>query len=86
MAILINWQFLFPVGSEDQPLVDILAALAEDNVLSNTPEVAQELEKLEEKDSVLSQVSLPLSQEEKEAEQVEALEMSQRIWDGEEQQ
>jgi len=74
------------VGSEDQPLVDILAALAEDNVLSNTPEVAQELEKLEEKDSVLSQVSLPLSQEEKEAEQVEALEMSQRIWDGEEQQ
>jgi len=66
--------------------VDILAALAEDNVLSNTPEVAQELEKLEEKDSVLSQVSLPLSQEEKEAEQVEALEMSQRIWDGEEQQ
>ena len=77
---------MFPVGSEDQPLVDILAALAEDNVLSNTPEVAQELEKLEEKDSVLSQVSLPLSQEEKEAEQVEALEMSQRIWDGEEQQ
>ena len=74
------------MGSEDQPLVDILAALAEDNVLSNTPEVAQELEKLEEKDSVLSQVSLPLSQEEKEAEQVEALEMSQRIWDGEEQQ
>ena len=77
---------MFPVGSEDQPLVDILAALAEDNVLSNTPEVAQELEKLEEKDSVLSQVSLPLSQEEKEAEQVEAVEMSQRIWDGEEQQ
>lgn len=77
---------LLSVPSEDQPLVDILAALAEDNAITATPEVVNEIAKLEEQDSVLSQVSQPRSQEVEKAEKEEELEMSQRIWDGHEQQ
>lgn len=77
---------MLSVPTEDQPLVDILAALAEDNALTATPEVVNEIAKLEEQDSVLSQVSQPRSQEVEKAEKEEELEMSQRIWDGQEQQ
>lgn len=76
----------FAEGSEDKMLVDVLAALAGDSSLSNSPEVAKQVENLAEEDSVLSQVYRPQSQEEKEAEQQEALEMSQHIWEGEENQ
>lgn len=74
------------VPSEDQPLVDILAALAEENSLSGTPEVAKQLEQLEEHDSILSQSSQPRSEEVEKADVEEELEMSQRIWEGNEQE
>ncbi|XP_052808091.1 uncharacterized protein LOC128236972 isoform X1 [Mya arenaria] len=70
------------VPSQDRSLVDILASLADESSPPSSQNAAVVLGALEDKDSVLSQVSEPLSQEEARQELEESLEMTQRVWDG----
>ena len=73
-----------PVGSQDRSLVDILAALADDASLPLSQQAIVEAVALEEHDSMLAGTSRPRDTEIDKLEEEEILEMSQKIWDGEE--
>jgi len=83
---------IVPVLSQDRSLVDLLASLADDSCPSGSQHAAVELEALAEGDSLLaSMTGRPGSGEgterllEEGDDDVESLEMSQRIWDDQEQ-
>ena len=74
---------LVSVTSQDRSLVDILASLAEDTDDPLSQQAIVEAVALEEHDSMLAQTTKPRDIEMDKLEEEEILEMSQKIWDGE---
>lgn len=77
--------FIFLVSSQDKSLVDILTSLADDTSPPSSQSAAAEVVALEDQDSILSQLSQPRDKLIDKEEEEEILEMSQQVWEEEDQ-